>query len=64
MTTLEIIFLAVAAVFILEGLGYALSPKFMRKAMMQLWNLEDEKLRTMGFIAVFMGLVVIWFIQR
>lgn len=63
MTTLEIIFLAVALVFILEGLGYALAPGLMRRAMMQLWDLPDEKLRTLGFVAIFMGLVVIWFIQ-
>lgn len=50
-------------VFILEGLGYALAPRLMRKAMMQLWDLPDGKLRTMGFVAIFVGLVVIWFIQ-
>jgi len=63
LTTLEIIFLAVAVVFILEGLGYALAPRFMRKAMMQLWELPDEKLRSMGFVAIIVGLVVIWFIR-
>ncbi len=63
MTFWEIIFLAVALVFILEGLGYALAPRFMRKAMMQLWEMPDEKLRLMGFVAIIVGLVVIWFIQ-
>lgn len=63
MTTLEVIFLAIGMVFILEGLGYALAPRLMRKAMMQLWDLPDGKLRTMGFVAIFVGLVVIWFIQ-
>ncbi len=58
----EILFLAVGMVFILEGLGYALAPRAMRRAMMQLWEFPDEKLRTMGFVALFVGFVVIWFI--
>lgn len=62
MTFADALILAIGLLFILEGLGYAISPGFMRKAMMQLWEMEDKTLQTMGFIAIFVGLVVIWFI--
>lgn len=58
----EILAFAFGLVFILEGLGYALAPGAMRRIMMQVWEISDEKLRTGGFVAVFVGLVVIWFI--
>ena len=62
MTFWDVLFLAVGFIFILEGLGYALAPRLMRRIMMEIWETPDEKLRTMGFVAIIMGLVVIWFI--
>jgi len=62
LTFWDAFFLAIGLLFILEGLGYAVSPRFMRRALMQVWELEDKVLQLMGFIAIFVGLVVIWFI--
>lgn len=62
MTLIETIGLAIGLIFILEGLGYALAPAFMRRLMTQLWEVPEKKLRTMGFVAVIVGLVVILFI--
>lgn len=59
----QTIFLAIGLVFILEGVGYAAFPGQMRRVMGRLMETGDETLRVIGFIAVLMGLVVIWFIS-
>lgn len=58
----QTLFLALALVFILEGVGYAAFPGQMRRMMGHLIQTRDETLRVIGFVAVLMGLVVIWFI--
>ncbi len=59
----QTIFLAIGLVFILEGVGYAAFPGQMRRVMGRLMETGDETLRVIGFVAVLMGLVVIWFIS-
>ncbi len=58
----QTLFLAIGLIFILEGVGYAAFPGHMRRMMGQLLETGDETLRVIGFVAVFVGLVVIWFI--
>ena len=59
---IETLILAIAILFVLEGLAYAAFPGAMKRAMGQLLGLADERLRFLGFVAIFVGLVVIWFI--
>jgi uncharacterized protein YjeT (DUF2065 family) len=63
LTLLEAFGLAIGLIFILEGLGYALAPAFMRRMMTQIWEMSEQNLRFMGFVAVIVGLVVILFIS-
>jgi len=55
--------LALALVFILEGVGYAAFPVQMKRIMDLMIETPKEKLRVIGFVAILMGLVVFWFIS-
>lgn len=58
---LDTVIFAVGFVLILEGLAFAAFPAAMKRAMGLILNLSFERLRFLGFVALFLGFVVIWF---
>ena len=58
---LETFIFAIGIILVLEGLAYAAFPGTLKRAMGQLQGLSDNNLRFLGFVALFLGFVVIWF---
>ena len=58
---LNTVIFAVGFVLILEGLAFAAFPAAMKRGMGLILNLSIERLRFLGFVALFLGFVVIWF---
>ncbi len=50
--------------FVLEGLMFAASPNWMRKAMKSAITTPDNILRAVGIASAVAGLVLIWVIRR
>lgn len=48
----------------LEGLLFAASPTWMRKAMQSALASPDNILRVVGLVSAALGLLLIWFIRR
>ncbi len=61
---MKLLFLLIGLVFILEGLPYAASPEAMRKWLLKLTELSPQHLRTMGFTAMVLGLLICWIVQK
>jgi len=53
---------ALALVLILEGLLPFALPNAWRKTMLELAQLPDRQLRSMGLISIGLGLLVLWFL--
>ena len=50
--------------FVLEGLMFAASPAWMRRAMKSALATPDNVLRIVGIVSAVVGLVLIWFVRR
>ena len=50
--------------FVLEGLMFAASPAWMRKAMKSALQTPDHILRGVGIGSAVAGLILIWFMRR
>ena len=50
--------------FVLEGLMFAASPNWMRKAMKSAMATPDHILRAVGIGSAVVGLILIWVMQR
>ncbi len=50
--------------FVLEGLLFAASPAWMRRAMQSAMATPDNILRIVGIGSAVVGLLLIWFIRR
>jgi len=50
--------------FVLEGLMFAASPSWMRKAMKSAMNTPDHILRAVGIGSAVAGLILIWVMRR
>jgi uncharacterized protein YjeT (DUF2065 family) len=50
--------------FVLEGLMFAASPSWMRKAMKSALQTPDHILRAVGIASAVAGLILIWFMRR
>jgi uncharacterized protein YjeT (DUF2065 family) len=61
--SVELIFIALALVLILEGLFYAAFPNFMLKALEQLGNMPAEKLRLGGLLAMCIGVALLYVLR-
>ena len=59
----DYILTALALVFIIEGLMYALFPDAMRRMLEMALMLEAGKLRQTGFIALAFGGVTLWILK-
>jgi uncharacterized protein YjeT (DUF2065 family) len=57
---LKELIIAAGLFLVLEGLIYALFPNGVKKMAEQLPSIPDQSLRTMGVIAMFAGVVIVW----
>ena len=54
----------VGVLFVIEGLLFAASPSWMRKAMKSALATPDHVLRAVGIGSAVVGLIVIWAVRR
>ena len=58
----NVILLAFALVFIFEGILYSLFPNYMKKVSIFILNLSLDKIRFLGFIFCFIGIIILYLI--
>jgi uncharacterized protein YjeT (DUF2065 family) len=56
--------IGVGILFVLEGLLFAASPSWMRRAMKSAAMTPDNILRMVGIASAVVGLVLIWLVRR
>jgi uncharacterized protein YjeT (DUF2065 family) len=56
--------IGVGVLFVIEGLMFAASPNWMRKAMKSAIATPDNLLRAVGIGSAVIGLIVIWAVRR
>jgi len=56
--------IGVALLLVFEGLMFAASPAWMRRAMKSALATPDNILRIVGIVSAVAGLVLIWFVRR
>jgi uncharacterized protein YjeT (DUF2065 family) len=54
---------ALALVLVIEGMLPFLSPRGWRDAMSQASQLPDNVLRTLGFVSMMAGVIILYFVQ-
>ena len=63
-TALADFLIGVGVLFVLEGLLFAASPAWMRRAMKSALETPDNLLRVVGIGSAVAGLVLIWVVRR
>ena len=58
----NVIFLAFALVFMFEGILYSLFPNYMKKISIVILNLSLDRIRFLGFIFCFIGIIILYLI--
>ena len=58
----NVILLAFALVFIFEGILYGLFPNYMKKVSIFILNLSLDRIRFLGFIFCFIGIIILYLI--
>ena len=58
----NVILLAFALVFIFEGILYSLFPNYMKKVSIFILNLSLDRIRFLGFIFCFIGIIILYLI--
>ena len=56
--------IGVGVLFVLEGLMFAASPAWMRRAMKSAMATPDNILRVVGIDSAVVGLILIWVVRR
>ena len=56
--------IGVGILFVLEGILFAATPAFMRRAMKSALEAPDNILRVVGIASAIAGLVLIWLVRR
>ena len=56
--------IGVGILLVLEGILFAASPAFMRKAMQSALETPDNILRAVGIVSAVAGLILIWLVRR
>ncbi|RJF69202.1 DUF2065 domain-containing protein [Rhodopseudomonas palustris] len=56
--------IGVGVLFVLEGLIFAASPSWMRRAMKSALATPDNVLRIVGLVSAVLGLVLIWVVRH
>jgi uncharacterized protein len=59
----ENMFPALALVLVIEGLLPFLSPRSWREAMSQAAQLPDNVLRSLGFVSMMIGVIILYFVR-
>ena len=54
---------ALGLVLVIEGVLYAAFPGGMKRTLVQVLDLPDTMLRSVGLAAAFMGLVFVWLVR-
>ena len=54
---------ALGLVLVIEGLSFAAFPGALRRAMAKLMEAPEGQLRTAGFVATLLGLLVVWMVR-
>ncbi|MDT8991713.1 DUF2065 domain-containing protein [Curvibacter sp. APW13] len=60
----DLLWVACGLVLVLEGLYPFVSPQGWRRLFLQLLQLRDDQVRTVGLVAVVLGLALIWIFGR
>mgnify|MGYP006120962145 FL=1 len=58
----SLIFLSISLVFIVEGLLYSIFPSSMKKVSIFILNLSLDKIRFIGFMFCFLGILILYLI--
>ena len=61
---IEFIILSISLVFIMEGILYSLFPNYMKKVSKFVLDHNEDKIRFIGIVFSFIGLVIIYFILK
>jgi len=61
---LEFLILSIGLVFIMEGILYSLFPNYMKKVSQFVLDHNEDKIRFIGIIFSFIGLLLIYFILK
>ncbi|KPF98045.1 DUF2065 domain-containing protein [Rhodopseudomonas palustris] len=56
--------IGVGVLFVLEGLIFAASPSWMRRAMKSALATPDNVLRAVGLVSAVLGLLLIWLVRH
>jgi uncharacterized protein YjeT (DUF2065 family) len=56
--------IGIGILFVLEGILFAASPAFMRRAMKSALETPDNILRAVGLASAVGGLILIWLVRR
>ncbi|MBI5129547.1 MAG: DUF2065 domain-containing protein [Rhodopseudomonas palustris] len=56
--------IGVGVLFVLEGLIFAASPNWMRRAMKSALATPDNVLRAVGLVSAVLGLILIWMVRH
>jgi hypothetical protein len=60
---MKLFILLIGMVLIFEGLPYVAAPESMQAWLKKISEMRPEQLRTMGFVAMTVGLLLCWIIQ-
>ena len=58
----NVILLAFALVFMFEGILYSLFPNYMKKVSIFIVNLSLDRIRFLGFVFCFIGIIILYLI--
>lgn len=60
---LNALWVATALMLVIEGIMPFLSPQAFRRALLQMANMQDMQLRTIGFICMLSGLALLYWVH-
>ena len=63
METGSLLLTAIGLVFVLEGALYALFPAAMKRTVIMLLALSDNKVREAGLAAAILGVLIVWLVR-
>jgi hypothetical protein len=61
---MKLLILLIGLVLILEGLPYVAAPEAMRQWLQKLSGISPGQLRSMGLLAMLMGLLLVFVVQK
>ena len=61
---MELFFRALGLAFVMEGLCWAVFPKAMGTAMLQLLQMPKQQVRSLGLLAIVLGTGLVWLVSK